>query len=427
MRRKTTAMRWTWLAIAALWGLICPVGAAASPSSQWEQATSALAGKIAEVLGPGEARVTIRNLSSIPTDEIPAIRRLLEADLKSHSISVSGAESANSVRVTLSESAHERLWVAEIAEGNETKVTMIDLGPVRTAPASNSSGMTLRKQAILSTREPLLAALEVPAGIIVLEPEQIAFYVRGLDGWRVGEQVRIQQRIPIARDPHGVLRMSADGQGFEAWLAGAECTGPLVTALSTGDWAVRCSASDDPWPITPSSATPGSKLPSSPGVTVADAGSLRAFYNTARNYFTGVVIPGSSIDLPPFYSAAEVARSSGGAGFLVAGIDGKVQLVEYGASHPVAGTRDWGSDFAVIRSGCGTSEQIIVSGSGEASHDSLRAYELPAFEAVPASAPLPTEGTVTALWTSPDLKSAFAVMRNSAEQYEVDRVTVLCN
>ncbi len=141
----------------------------------------------------------------------------------------------------------------------------------------------------------------------------------------------------------------------------------------------------------------------------------------------GVVTPTLNVDLPPFYSAALVPRAVGSNALLVGGIDGKAQLAENNALHPVSGTRDWGSDFAVLHSGCGAGTEIIASGSGEAATDSLRAYELPALEAIPASAPLAVDGAVTALWTAPDGKSAFAVIRNQANQYEVDRVTALCN
>ena len=65
-----------------------------------------------------------------------------------------------------------------------------------------------------------------------------------------------------------------------------------------------------------------------------------------------------------------------------------MQLAENGELKVVAGTRDWGSDFAVLHSGCGAGVEVIASSSGEAASDSLRAYELPALEAVPASAPL---------------------------------------
>ncbi|MGB9228429.1 MAG: hypothetical protein WCC24_01740, partial [Terracidiphilus sp.] len=132
-------------------------------------------------------------------------------------------------------------------------------------------------------------------------------------------------------------------------------------------------------------------------------------------------------ELPPFYSAALVPRPAGGAALLIGGTDGRLQMVENGALWPVAGTRDWGSDFAVLHSGCGAGTQVIASGSGEAAHDSLRAYELPALEAIPASSPLAVDGTVTALWSAPDSRSVFAVVRSAENEYEVDRVTALCN
>jgi len=106
---------------------------------------------------------------------------------------------------------------------------------------------------------------------------------------------------------------------------------------------------------------------------------------------------------------------------------GKVQVVDNGVLKPVSGARDWGSDFAILKSGCGSGAQVIASGSGEAASDSLRAYELPAQEAIPASAPLAMNGTVTALWPAPDGKSLLAAVRHTSSDYEVDRVTALCN
>ena len=114
-------------------------------------------------------------------------------------------------------------------------------------------------------------------------------------------------------------------------------------------------------------------------------------------------------------------------GAFFGGIDGKVQIWDGPTLKPIAGTRDWGSDFAALNSGCGAGAQIVASSSGEALTDSLRAYEVPALEAIPASAPLAMEGTVTALWSAPDSNSVFAVVRNAADQYEVDRVTASCN
>ena len=129
----------------------------------------------------------------------------------------------------------------------------------------------------------------------------------------------------------------------------------------------------------------------------------------------------------PFYSMAALPRGAmGGTTLLVNGINGKVQMVVGNALKRVTGTRDWGSDFVAIRSGCGSGTQILVSSSGEGESDRLRAYELAAQEAVAVSAPLEMGGTVTALSMAPDGASVWAVVRKSAKDYEVDRVTALC-
>jgi hypothetical protein len=154
---------------------------------------------------------------------------------------------------------------------------------------------------------------------------------------------------------------------------------------------------------------------------------VKAFFNAARNYFTGVITPSVGVDLPPFYAAAWIPRAADGAAMLAGGVDGKVSMIENGVSKPVAGTRDWGSDFAVMRSGCGGGAQIVASSSGEAAADSLRAYEVPALEALPVSAPLEVGGTVMALWPAPDGKSVLAAVHDAANEYEVDRVSAFCN
>ena len=72
---------------------------------------------------------------------------------------------------------------------------------------------------------------------------------------------------------------------------------------------------------------------------------LKAFYNPARNYFTGVVTPGIGVDLPPFYAAGMIPRAAGGAALLMSGIDGKVQIVENGALRVRRGNARLGQRF----------------------------------------------------------------------------------
>ena len=69
-----------------------------------------------------------------------------------------------------------------------------------------------------------------------------------------------------------------------------------------------------------------------------------------RDYFTGVLAPGFGMDLPPFYQASDIPRPTG-TGMLLNGVDGRVMLMENNTLKPVSGANDWGSDFAVIRSG----------------------------------------------------------------------------
>lgn len=413
-------LRWPVAMVAAIASVLVGSNASAAPG-HWEQPAANLADQVVEILGPGQARLTIRNLSSIPTDEIQAIRKLLVQDLKAHGVLASGAESANLIRVTLSESANERLWVAEVVEGNETRVAMVRVEPGVTQQAQAASGLTLRTQTVLTSKEDVLAMLETPVGLVAVEPEEIVVYSHVDGGWQPQKRIGIGQKKPLPRDPRAVIVPLQGGDGFVAYLAGTACSGNNQSAQPGTEWVVHCTERDDPWMIPGSEATLSAE-----GAAGNNATALKAFYNASRNYFTGVVVPAQSVDLPPFYSAALLPGPNGN-GLLIDGIDGKVQIIENGVLRPVAAARDWGSDFASLHTGCGAGTQIVVSGSGADATDSLRAFELPAQEAVPVSAPLAMDGTVTALWTAPDGKSVFAVVRDKTDRYEVDRVTAFCN
>jgi len=408
------------LCLLAILAYTLPARASGAAPSPWDQPAASLAEQIAAILGPGQAHLTLRNNSTVSTDEIPAIRRLLEQDLRSRGIQASGVESANSIHVTLSENLHERLWIAEIVEGNEIRVTMVRVEPAPAQQQSPAVGLALRKQVVLAIDEPVLAALEISDSLVLVGPEEIVVRTNGANGWQPQKRVAIGQHKPSSRDPRAILVPSADGQSFEASVGAMACSGTLQLA----EWTIRCHESDDPWLLAESS-------PSSASSASDKTLGLRAFYNSARNSFTGVVTPSVGIDLPPFYDAVLLPRVDG-AGLLLNGIDGKMQLAESGAIKVVSGTRDWGSDFALLHSGCGVGSQVIASGSGEAITDSLRAYELPALEAIPAGDPLAMGGAVTALSTSSDSKSVLAIVRKPAapghaDPYEVDRVTATCN
>jgi hypothetical protein len=245
-------------------------------------------------------------------------------------------------------------------------------------------------------------------------------YVRAGSAWREQWSLALDAHRPLPRDPQGLLTVSDDGKIVTAYAPGVECERSIIAdsdSIPGGDSGIhegQCKSSDDPWPV-------------ADGVFRA-----KAFHSVNHNFFTGVITPSPGVEVPAFYSAALLTRALGGSALLITGIDDTVEIIENGAIKRVAGTRDWGSDFAVLETGCGAGTQIVASNSGESQADSLRAYDLPAQEALPASAPLGMNGSVMAVSASPGGKSILTVVRLPAEsgrgnEYEVDRVTALCD
>src|ERR1035441_5933731 len=72
--RKMMAMRLGWLISAVVCGFCLPAGPA-QPPSQWEQPAAALAEQINAILGPGQAQLTLRNISTIAPDDVAQIDR----------------------------------------------------------------------------------------------------------------------------------------------------------------------------------------------------------------------------------------------------------------------------------------------------------------------------------------------------------------
>jgi hypothetical protein len=422
-QRMMDKMRWAVL-VAALVGLL-----PAAHAGNWEQPAGDLAKQIAALAGPGLARLTIRNESSLTAGEIPAIRRLLERDLRGFGVVTGGSDSATLIgtliRVTLSENLQGGLWVAEVLEGTETRVTMLPVSLGAAAAVSSGPALTLRRTLMITETEPVLDAQLFSVGtlqrLVVLEPERVLTYIRSAPvlgsgmanaNWVEDQRFAISAGRPLPRDVRGEL-VAAQDHLFDAYLPGVMCSGTNTGAQI----AVACADGDDPWPITgPAGGAVGQ----------------RAFYNSMRDYFTGVLAPGFGMELPPFYVAFGIPRPTG-TGLLLNMVDGRVMLIENNVLKPVSGANDWGSDFAVIRSECGSGVQVLLSGTGAAAGgDSLRAYELVGREAIAVSAPLPVEGAVVAMHASENGTSAgtgatVVVRRDAPLRYEVWDGSALCN
>lgn len=402
------ALRLTgWMAIVSLLVLLPAQrvrAQAASPSDErWAVPSAALAKQIAGLAGPGPATLTVQNSSGMALEQVGAIRRLLTADLQGGGVTVraaqEGAAIPTAIMVTLSQTAERGVWVAEVQQGAETKVAMVDVPLEVSAVTTGAALMTLRKQMVFRGAGPVLDAEVAPAGVmtelVVLTPESILVYPQSGGQWGAAKTFAVAHTNAFPRDVRG--RLTADGGVVRAYLPGTVCEGAIDGA------GFACRASDDPWPI----------------------GVQRGFYVPARNYFSGVLSPAYGGELGPFYSAAEVPEA-GGVATVMSDVKGHVRLLERGAQTEVTGSRDWGSDVAAVKSGCGAGTQVLADAAGDAAMDSLRAYELRGSEAVAVSQTLEMDGAVTAMWPSADGVAATVVTR-TAKDYEVWRVAIDCH
>ena len=404
-----------------LWGcgaaLACLMGwwVPAAQAATWEQPASDLARQIAALTGPGPARLVLQNISTLPASDVPLIRRLLDQDLRRLGVVPGGSDSATLIRVTLSQNLQGGLWVAEVQEGTETRVIMLAVPLAPAAPSGNGGAITIRRTLLITEAAPVLDAKIFTTGgvqrLVVLEPEQIVTYERnpaalGTSPWIQDQTFPIAHTRPYPRDLRGEL-VAATDHAFDAWLPGVHCrSGESAAGVATA-LSVTCADSDDPWPI---------------------ALTQSAFYNAMRDNFTGVLAPGVGMDLPPFYEAGDLPHETGSS-ILLTLVDGRVLLLDSSVLKPIAGANDWGSDFAVLRSGCGSGAQVVVSGSGAATAgDSLRAWEISGREAIPVSAPVSVDGVVTAITPSTDGTTATVIVRRDAPlRYEVWNGSALCN
>lgn len=384
--------------------LLCAV---AHASNTWDAPAADFAKRIAAITGPGTITLTFTNRSLLPSDDAATIRLAIERELRSAGITIRTKDADSDVRITLSQNPQGWLWVAEVQEGSEVKVAMLPVaGSTLTGNASSTPAITLRVNLLFAQTAPILDVAILGTGsdqrMIVLDPEHIKVYNQMTGSWQQAQIFTITRAQPFPRDVRGRIVAGAD-HPFDAYLPGVVCTASKTENAS--DLAFACSESDDPWPL----------------------GSQRAFYNSTRDFFTGVLTPGFGPKLAPFYSAAELRRPNSTA-FVFVDVSGAAHIVEGDSRKPVIGARDWGSDIAAVHSGCGAGMQVLTSAAGWAASDSLRAYEISGHEATPVSAPGTFDGgIVTALWTANDGMSAIvAVEKRQENRYEAYSVVVAC-
>ena len=389
-------------------GWLLVVLAASAFAADWSTKSSELARAIAAASGPGTITLSVVNASSLPKDQVMEIQHAIEAQLRASGVRVGSAANANSeVRVTLSENPHEYVWVAEIKQGNDTRVEMVT--SPRSALAStpkNGATVSVRKVMMWSQPTQVLDMLVVDGStsnpkMVVLEVEAISLYTLRDGKWQREQTWAITHTKAFPRDVRGLLVLGKD-KSVEAYLPGTVCE---VASLGTN--VIVCRESDDAWKM----------------------GYRAAFFNSGRNYFTGALVPASDKASGPFYSMAWLEKQNYTLQ-VSTGVDGRVRMSD-GVNErmlPAAATSDWGSDVAAVKSGCGSGAQLLVTANGDDTMgDSLRAYEVPDRDPVLVSTSTDFPGPIMALW-SHDATGASAIVHNlQTGQYEAYSVSIACN
>jgi hypothetical protein len=381
--------------------LVCVAAYAVSATGKWDTQTFELARKIVAITGPGPASLNFQNSSSLTADVAAGIRHSMESDLRASGVQLRDGAPVN-LRVILSENIRGYVWLAQVQQGAETKVAMLAF-PKQDASSASSSTVVLRRSFLIAQQEQILDAAIWQSHdqrfLLVLGPSQVNIFKQNGSRWDSVTVVGIPHET-YPRDLRGRLWVGKDGD-WKAFLPGIQCSGAQQLQQP-----MTCRDSDDPWAL---------------------SGTTTAFYNSARNYFTGAMVPEPAKAFPPFYSAAQV-KVANVDGWVLAGIDGQTMIFDGSAIRGLAGTGDFGSDIASVHSGCGSGTQLLATAAGDDSaNDTIRAFEIDDQGARAVSPPLAFDGPLTALWTTPDGDSAIAVLRTQTESYEAYSVSVACN
>jgi hypothetical protein len=431
-----------------------------APAQNPPPAAARFARQILAAIGPHPGlRMTFENRSSLGVVEATALRRAIEEALRSAGANLnSSAQSPIDVYVTLSQSWRNLLLIAEIQQPSGEKVVMVPLPhpPLESAAADRASeDITLTAHRTSAQTAPILSLLQGASlsgnssYLWQLEPGRLVLYRRNPTRqfqWQLLATASIPHAGPWPRDPRALLWIArpslVDGRGTlqrAPAASGDNQTSPAASApaLHVSLPGLECStpfpaAIDDPPPEPDAprlsltcTRTPaaGTLFPIFQGADIAAIATL----TPGRNFFAASIERGGARQqLVPFYSAAVIHDDRDQPVLLAAGLDGKTNLYD-AAGNAIGSIDGWGSDLAGIQSGCGSGWQVIADKPGDWTRiDAVTAYEIVEGKAVPVAEPVELPGSVTALATAPDGRSATVVVKQSNGIHETYTITLSC-
>ena len=379
-----------------------PASTRAAYPTSIEAAAQALGQKIARLVAPGPVALRFENASSLNPAQQETFKRELSEQLQAAGVRVVTPQAAAyQVTITTAENLRGYVFVAQ-ANGNQP-AAMVVLPRGVTIPAEGNT-VVLRKTPVLDQENPIVDFAIAGSGgaerLVVLENERVVIYSRSGTAWQTEQVLEIAHQHPFPRDIRGRLEMGPDrDHWFRAYLPGTVCASSAVLPLT-----LECHDSDDPWPLN---------------------GNERAFFNAARNMFTGIVVPALGEQPGRFYSAANLSSGD----WIFVADAGAVKEVKPGASIAAMtfDPPDWGTDAVALRSSCGT-VNVVATGAGDYSApDNLHSYEWSSAGPALNADPLEFSGPITAMWAASNGSDAGVVSRNvKSGRYEAYLVTANC-
>jgi hypothetical protein len=400
------------------------------------------AGRISAITGPGAIALDIANRSSLDEKSASEIRTALEGQLHDRGIrTVSTDQSMGTVNVVLSESLREYVWTAEISIGaDQPRTVLISLPrPPSSTPLGPSLPVKLDKTLLFSQPQPILDAVVIDAGeglirdrdsgnarLLILDADHVGIYhhlpghwgepgglaLPAIAAWELEASLPLPHIRTFPRDLRGHLILRRDHL-FDVYLPGVFCRS---SSSATAPLRLDCNASDDPWPLTADESGPNA---------------IRAFYASARNFFTGALSPGIGriSNAPAFYTAAAQPHGSYTL-WVLAAVDGSTHLID-GVTDQLLHNAYFGNDIVSVRSSCVRHPEILITDAGESNHlhdhDALRAMEIPDRDPVTISPALEFNGSISALWSGWSRLDAVAIThREDTGQYEAYRISTTC-
>jgi hypothetical protein len=351
---------------------------------------------------PSAIAISFQNVAQAPPDAQEAAQNAIFAGLRNAGVRIVKPEMAVAeVKIIFSEDWQGYIWIAVIQQGPGRQMVMKRLPRSERASASRTPALTLRKNTLWQQDEPILDFYTDNQSLVVLEPAEVALYTSDSGQWRQRYTLAINHAQPWPRDLRG--RLHVNGFQMTASLPGTLCSGSLSPP------SLDCHASDDPWPI--------------------DPGELVAFYSSRRNFFNGILAAPAGASVIAFFSAA-TWPSGDQRQWVFSGTDGRARLYQRDLTAPAALFNGWGSNLAVIHSGCGSGWQLLASAPTDGTHpDTLQALEISGRDPQPVSSAVDLAGPISAMWTAgKNTEAVNAVMQSPVTgKYEAIVLTVTCN